>query len=94
VLARAAELRARISGHPVAIGASQIIPFILGDNGRAMRVARYLQEAGFDVRAIRPPTVPEGTARLRISVNQGLSKVALERFAEALEAAAQSATAS
>jgi len=83
VLARAVELRSRL-GLP---GTSQIIPVILGENERAVTAARTLQAAGFDVRAIRPPTVPEGTARLRISINQGLSKIALDRFADALEAA-------
>ncbi|HEV2198290.1 MAG TPA: 8-amino-7-oxononanoate synthase [Bryobacteraceae bacterium] len=83
VLARAAELGSLL-GLP---GTSQIIPVILGENERAVAVARTLQAAGFDVRAIRPPTVPEGTARLRISVNQGLSKIALNRFAHALKAA-------
>ena len=83
LLARSAQLRSRLSME----GISQIIPVILGENERALRVARTLQAAGFDVRAIRPPTVPEGTARLRISVNQGLSKIALERFADALEGA-------
>ncbi|WP_314957369.1 8-amino-7-oxononanoate synthase [Bradyrhizobium cosmicum] len=47
---------------------SQIVPYILGDNGRAMRLASRLQARGFDIRAIRPPTVPAGTARLRISL--------------------------
>ena len=83
LLARAQQLRSRLGVQ----GTSQIIPVVVGENERALRIARTLQSAGFDVRAIRPPTVPEGTARLRISVNQGLSKVALERFADALESA-------
>jgi 8-amino-7-oxononanoate synthase len=47
---------------------SQIVPYIVGDNARAMRLASALQARGFDVRGIRPPTVPSGTARLRISL--------------------------
>jgi 8-amino-7-oxononanoate synthase len=86
LLARAAELRSRLG----VAGTSQIIPVILGENERALTVARALQAAGFDVRAIRPPTVPEDSARLRISVNQGLSKIALERFADALQTALKS----
>ena len=52
---------------------SQIVPIVIGDNDRAVAVARALQADGFDVRAIRPPTVPPGTARLRVSVNAALS---------------------
>ena len=48
--------------------ASQIVPYIVGDNARAMQLASSLQARGFDIRGIRPPTVPEGTARLRISL--------------------------
>lgn len=47
---------------------SQIVPYIVGDNARAMRLASRLQARGFDIRGIRPPTVPAGTARLRISL--------------------------
>ncbi|MCP3396943.1 MULTISPECIES: 8-amino-7-oxononanoate synthase [unclassified Bradyrhizobium] len=47
---------------------SQIVPFMVGDNVRAMRLASALQARGFDIRGIRPPTVPAGTARLRISL--------------------------
>jgi 8-amino-7-oxononanoate synthase len=83
LLTRAGQLRTRLGLQ----GTSQIIPVILGDNERALTVAKALQAEGFDVRAIRPPTVPAGTARLRITVNQGLSKIALDRFADALEAA-------
>lgn len=63
---------------------SPIIPVIIGENERALAVAGALLQAGFDVRAIRPPTVPAGTARLRISVNAGLSEDVLDRFVEKL----------
>ncbi|MCX8476249.1 MAG: 8-amino-7-oxononanoate synthase [Sphingomonas sp.] len=63
---------------------SQILPLILGDDARTMRRAAALQAAGFDVRGIRPPTVPAGTSRLRISLtlNVGMDDVAA--LAEAL----------
>ncbi len=47
---------------------SQIVPVILGADGRALALAAALQARGHDIRAIRPPTVPEGTARLRIAL--------------------------
>jgi 8-amino-7-oxononanoate synthase len=68
-------------------GDSPIVPIIIGENERAIAVARALQAAGFDVRAIRPPTVPPGTARLRIAVNHGLSEEILDRFVLALKTA-------
>src|SRR5437773_8231950 len=50
-------------------GPSHILPLVIGDNARAIAAADALQAQGFDVRAIRPPSVPPGTARLRISAN-------------------------
>lgn len=47
---------------------SHILPVIVGSNQRAMAVAAGLQARGFDIRGIRPPTVPEGTARLRVAL--------------------------
>lgn len=47
---------------------SQILPVMIGDNARAVRIAERMRADGFDIRAIRPPTVPEGTARLRIAI--------------------------
>jgi 8-amino-7-oxononanoate synthase len=47
---------------------SQIIPVVLGSNHAAVHFAEYLQARGFGVRAIRPPTVPPGFSRLRISL--------------------------
>jgi 8-amino-7-oxononanoate synthase len=47
---------------------TQIIPVILGDSEKTVAVSKKLFEAGFFISAIRPPTVPSGTARLRISV--------------------------
>ena len=52
---------------------SQIIPVILGSNEDAVSAAKFLQEQGFAVRAIRPPTVPVGSARLRLSLTTRLT---------------------
>jgi 8-amino-7-oxononanoate synthase len=56
------------------LAGSQILPFIVGDNARAMRLAAALQARGFDIRGIRPPTVPSGTARLRISLTNNVDE--------------------
>jgi 8-amino-7-oxononanoate synthase len=55
---------------------------IVGDNDRAVVAAERLRAEGLDIRAIRPPSVPPGTARLRLSVNAGLSESVLDRVAE------------
>jgi 8-amino-7-oxononanoate synthase len=91
--ANAARLRDRLSsaGLDVAPGVSHIVPIVLGDNDRTMAVADRLQQQGFDVRAIRPPSVPTGTSRLRVSVNADLSFETLDRFAEVLMTALQEA---
>jgi 8-amino-7-oxononanoate synthase len=49
-------------------GAGPIVPVILGDPEETLRIAQELEEAGFLVAAIRPPTVPRGTSRLRITL--------------------------
>jgi len=83
-LARYLRDQLRVAGISVAPGDSPIIPVILGENDRAMAIAAELQQAGFDIRAIRPPTVAPGTARLRISVNVGLSEDILDGFVKCL----------
>ncbi|MET0181029.1 MAG: 8-amino-7-oxononanoate synthase [Novosphingobium sp.] len=52
----------------VVCSGSPILPLIVGDEVRTMARAEAIQRAGFDVRGIRPPTVPAGTSRLRISL--------------------------
>jgi 8-amino-7-oxononanoate synthase len=76
--------RLRASGFKLQEGDSQIVPVILGSNDTALHVAAALREAGFAVRAIRPPTVPPGSARLRLSLTAGLSMADMERLATAL----------
>jgi 8-amino-7-oxononanoate synthase len=63
-------------------GTDQILGIIVGDDQQAVREANTLQDAGFDVRAIRPPTVPEGTARLRISIHADHDAETLARLAD------------
>jgi 8-amino-7-oxononanoate synthase len=70
VLALAQRLRTRLGELGLITGSSssQIVPVILGDSARAMKMAADLRERGFFLPAIRPPTVPTGRAMLRISV--------------------------
>lgn len=54
-------------------GSSQIVPVMIGDSARAVAVAGELRDRGYWVTAVRPPTVPAGTARLRLSVTAAMS---------------------
>jgi 8-amino-7-oxononanoate synthase len=73
------------------LSGSQIMPFIVGDNARAMALAGMLQARGFDVRGIRPPTVPVGTARLRISLTNNVGEDDVRAMLAALAEATQGA---
>lgn len=53
---------------------TQILPVIIGDDKLTMTTAQAMQDRGFDIRGIRPPTVARGTSRLRISVTFNTSK--------------------
>ncbi len=64
--------------------ASPILPLVIGDPAETMAVAEKLQSAGFDVRGVRPPTVPEGTSRLRISITLNIDAQDIAALAEAL----------
>ena len=76
----------RAEGFDVAGSGSQIVPVILGDNEAALGAAEHLQREGFAVRGIRPPTVPNGGARLRLSVTTRIAPNELARITEALQA--------
>jgi 8-amino-7-oxononanoate synthase len=75
--------RLREIGKPTTSG-SQILPVIVGDSQGAMLLARRLQQQGLLVPAIRPPSVPEGTARLRISLTAGHTTADVDALVEAL----------
>lgn len=70
LLVKAEKLRSRLQDSGVVTGnsRSQIIPVMIGDNERALSLHRRLLEEGLLVVPIRPPTVPKGSARLRLSV--------------------------
>jgi len=63
---------------------SQIQPFVIGEVRRTMAVAAALQARGFDIRGIRPPTVPEGTSRLRISLTLNVDEADISAMVVAL----------
>jgi 8-amino-7-oxononanoate synthase len=77
-----------LAGLPQA--ASPIVPLIVGEADAALAAAEFLETKGFLVVAIRPPTVPKGTARLRFTFGAGHPDDEIERLAEAVRAMAPS----
>ena len=63
---------------------SQILPIVIGDDARTMAIAVALQAQGYDVRGIRPPTVPQGTSRLRIAITLNASEASIAGLGQAL----------
>lgn len=78
---KAALVRAglRAAGLP-GVGAGAVVPIVLGANEAALAAQARLEASGFDVRAVRPPTVPPGSARLRVSVRVPVEDADLRRF--------------
>ena len=89
----ATHLRAglRDNGFDTASSDSQIVPVLLGENERTLAVAARLGQDGFAVRAIRPPTVPPGTARLRLSLTVRHTTEMLDRLTDSLVRAREAA---
>lgn len=76
------------AGLNVGTSATQIVPVVFGSNDSALHVASELQRSGFAVRAIRPPTVPSGTARIRISLTSKITHEEIRRLVAVLTRAA------
>ena len=83
----AAAFRGELSGHCDLIGSYYIVPIRIGDESRAVAIADQLQAGGFDVRAIRPPSVPRGQSRLRVSIHADHSAELLDALAKLLRVA-------
>jgi 8-amino-7-oxononanoate synthase len=84
----AAWLRSELAdrrGWDIAGSCSQIVPVIIGPSDQTVELSRHLEEAGFLVPAIRPPTVPRGKSRLRISLCSEHQPQDLARLLEALD---------
>lgn len=67
------------------LGDTQIVPLVLGENARALEVSEKLWELGIWAPAVRHPTVPKGSARLRMSLNAAITDFELADCAEKLE---------
>jgi 8-amino-7-oxononanoate synthase len=79
-------LRSRLTefGYTCAPTGTHIVPVIAGSNDAALRLAAFLEARGFSVRAIRPPTVPQGTARLRLSLTAQLTASSIDQLVDAI----------
>ncbi|MGB6875228.1 MAG: 8-amino-7-oxononanoate synthase [Candidatus Acidiferrales bacterium] len=85
-------LRAALTAAGLSCGSGDtpIVPVILGSNESALRVASELRSSGFAVKAIRPPTVPPGTARIRLSLTSEISLEDVHRLAQVFVTSASS----
>ena len=86
LLRHAEYLRARVAaaGFDIGEGCTPIVPVRIGDNEKAVAFSQRLLAAGFWVPAIRPPTVPVGEARLRISLTAAHTRGQIDRLVDAL----------
>ncbi len=73
-------------GFDTAASSSQIVPVVLGSNEATLDAAEHLQREGFAVRGIRPPTVPQGSSRLRLSLTARIPQHELTRLVTSLSA--------
>lgn len=69
-----------LQGQGGEVSSSHIIPYIVHDSEACLRLADSLQRKGFYCLAIRPPTVPQGTSRLRLSLTADMEEVDIENF--------------
>lgn len=92
LIAHSSELRKALleRGLQVPAGAGPIVPVLLGSSERALRAMAVLRQHGVLAQAIRPPTVPAGEARLRLTVHADWPEDAVPRIARALEIACAS----
>ena len=74
-------------------GSSQIIPVLIGDSGKTISVAEKLRASGFWVTAVRPPTVPANTARLRLSLSAAFTPADLASLPSLIKTTLDSMTA-
>lgn len=75
------QLRERLAALDIpSRGITNIVPVIIGDNSRSVELAEKMREYGFLIFAVRPPTVPEGTARFRLSLTADMTWADLEEL--------------
>jgi 8-amino-7-oxononanoate synthase len=88
LLKHAARVRAAAEAREFAVfgSSTQILPVGLGSESRALNAARTFEEAGLLAVAIRPPTVSEGTSRLRLSLSAAHEDAVIDRVVEAIGA--------
>jgi 8-amino-7-oxononanoate synthase len=67
-------------GFSTGSSSTQIIPVLVGDDSEALSLARHLEECGILAPAIRPPTVPDGAARVRVSLTAAHTPAHIERL--------------
>jgi len=81
-------MREALAGQGMATGDSttQVLPLVVGDAGDAVRVCERALEKGIFAQAIRPPTVPEGSSRLRLAVMATHTRTELQEAAAVLAA--------
>ncbi len=72
-------------GYDLKTSEGPIIPIVVGNTGEAVRLSNFLHQNGILIPAIRPPTVPRGTDRLRVTVTAKHEPAHIERLLNILQ---------